>query len=266
VLYSSLQSRTLARVSARVAGPPRRLFLLLALAATPLPLFAQSTLGGDGFQFKPPAVTLTLRGGYDRPFAGGDIYSFATDKLTLSKSAFAAVNAQLDLGINLSPRVQIVLGAGTARSDKPSEFRKYIDTDNKPIEQSTRLRRIPLTVGARYALRPTGEQIGRFAWIPSRLVPWAGAGVGSMNYSFSQVGDFVDFKTLNVFPQTLESSGWAPMAYANVGGDLGITTHLLLTGDLRYTFARGKLDGGFVGFNNIDLSGAAATMGFTLRY
>jgi hypothetical protein len=266
VWYSSLQSRTLARVSAWAAGPPRCLCLSLALAATPLPVVAQSTLGGDGFQFKPPVVTLTLRGGYDRPFGSGDIYSFTTRQLTLSKNDFAAYSAQFDLGFNLSPRVQLVIGGGTARSDKASEFRKYIDSNDQPIEQSTRLRRIPLTIGARYALRPTGEQIGRFAWIPSRLVPWAGAGVGSMNYSFSQVGDFVDVQTLNVFPQTLESSGWAPMAYANIGGDLGISTHLLLTGDLRYTFARGKLDGGFVGFNNIDLSGAAATMGFTLRY
>ena len=86
-----------------------------------------------------------------------------------------------------------------------------------------------------------------------------------MNYTFSQNGDFVDFETLNVFKQSFASTGWTPMAYGNVGVDVKITTRVALTGDLRYSMARGTLGGKFVGFDKIDLSGTAATMGLTLR-
>jgi hypothetical protein len=240
--------------------------LLLALAAAPLPLLAQPAGAvGDGFAFRRPVLSLTVRGGYDRPFASSDIYDFSTRNLTLSKGDFAAAGYQIDIGFRINDRTEVVLSGGQARRQAASEFRKYIDNNDQPIEQTTRLRRMPLSVGVKYALRPPAERIGKFAWIPSTFTPWAGVGVGAMQYSFAQTGDFVDFQTLDVFNDNLASNGWAPMGYAHLGADVRITTRVSLTGDLRYTAAKTKLGSAFSGFNKIDLSGAAATMGFTLR-
>lgn len=265
---SSLHHRTHTRALAPAHAPAARWWLLLlALMASSLPVLAQPAGAvGDGFAFRRPVMSLTFRGGYDRPLAGSDIYDFATTNLTLSKGDFAAAGYQIDVGLRISDRTEIVLSGGQARREAASEFRKYIDNEDKPIEQTTRLRRMPLSVGVKYALTSPAERIGKFAWIPAKFTPWAGVGVGAMKYSFAQNGDFVDFQTLDVFRDNLASNGWASMAYANLGADIRLTTRLSLTGDLRYTAARAALDNGsFTNFSKIDLSGAAATMGFTLR-
>jgi len=236
-------------------------------AAAPLPLLAQSQWHtGDGFLFHRPVVSLAIRAGYDRPTASSDIYRFATDQLTLSKGDFAAAGFQADLGLRVAERTEIVVSIGSARREKGSEFRKFVDNDDRPIEQVTTLRRMPMTLGVKYALTPPGDRIGKFVWIPNRLTPWIGAGAGMMSYAFTQSGDFVDFQTLNVFTQKLTSDGFTPMGYAHVGADLRLTTRLALTGDLRYSLARATLGQSFEGFDRIDLSGTAATMGITVRY
>ena len=148
----------------------------------------------------------------------------------------------------------------------PSEFRKFIDNDDRPIEQVTTLRRVPVSIGMRYALRSPGEQISKYAWIPTRFTPWIGLGGGFVSYRFEQEGDFVNFTNFAVFKDRYLAKGEARMAYASIGTEIMLNTRLGLATDLRYTAARGALGGSFEGFNKIDLSGAAATMGLTLRY
>jgi hypothetical protein len=47
--------------------------------------------------------------------------------------------------------------------------------------------------------------------------------------------------------------------------DLSLTGHFLVTGEARYTWARGRMGRDYVGFNRIDLSGISATAGITIR-
>ncbi len=259
--------RTRAAV-AREGNTPWLRWLLVALTATaPLTLFAQTAgYRGDGFLFRRPLLTFSIRGGYDRPTGSSDIYDFTTTQLTLNRGDFAALSYNFDVGVRLADRVDMTFSAGEARRATPSEFRNFIDNDDLPIEQITALRRVPLTVGLKYALTAPGERIGRLAWIPSRFTPWVGLGGGAMQYSFTQAGDFVDFQTLNVFARTFRSKGWTPMAFANVGADVSLNERFSLTGDVRYSAARAPLRGAFVGFDKIDLSGTAATMGLSVRY
>src|SRR5439155_459475 len=80
-----------------------------------------------------------------------------------------------------------------------------------------------------------------------------------------QIGDFVDFQTLNVFPDEFESKTWTPVLHALAGLDLGLGRFLLLNGEARYTWARGPMGRDYVGFKRIDLSGLAVTAGLSLR-
>lgn len=238
------------------------------IAAVPAVAAAQVVArpaGDDALRLSPPRLSLTIRGGYDRPIGSSRIFAFSTRNLTLDDGDFASGGYQADLGIRLSERLQLVASSGSATRRVESEFRDFIDNNDQPIEQTTRLRRLPVTLGLKYALTSPGEQIGSYIWIPSRITTWIGAGGGMMNYTFSQIGDFVDFQSLNVFRQTLTAGGWTPMAYANVGADLRVNDHVSLTGDIRYSAAQAKLSGSYYGFDRVDLSGTAATMGFTLR-
>ncbi len=253
--------------AAQLATPATAWWAWLLLACAPLPLVAQFVAGGgDGFRFSPSIVSVTVRGGFDRPMAQSEIFDFTTTNLTIARNDFSSFSGAADIAVRVRPRLDVIVGVGRAQRRIPSEFRKFIDNNDRPIEQVTTLRRVPVTLGVRYALRPPGERISTFAWIPARFTPWIGAGGGVMNYRFAQTGDFVNFTTFAVFKDSYAAKGNAPMAYANVAAEFMLSTRIALTSDIRYSVACGTLGGSFERFDKIDLSGAAATMGLTLRY
>ncbi|MBV9881261.1 MAG: outer membrane beta-barrel protein [Gemmatirosa sp.] len=235
---------------------------LAALAAAPLG--AQGS--GNGFLLGTPVGSLSLRAGYDRATASSDVFRDATTFLTLNKGDFSSMTLAADLGVRISSRLDFMLGTAVSGTSARSEDRKYIDNNDLPIEQTTKFMRVPVTAGLKAYLTPRGRSVGKFAWIPARIAPYAGAGVGLMWYRFEQTGDFTDYKTLDVFSNTYTSSRWAREAHAMLGTDYSITPRLALTGEVRYTWGSSPLSEDFSGYRPIDLSGAAATAGLTVRF
>ncbi|MFO0093628.1 MAG: hypothetical protein ACK54K_04905, partial [Gemmatimonadaceae bacterium] len=136
----------------------------------------------------------------------------------------------------------------------------------RPIEQRTQFRRVPLTAGLKWNLRPAGRTVSRYAWVPTRLVPYVAAGGGLMHYRFGQSGDFVDFRTNDVFGETLRSSGWTGTVYAAAGATWSLNPTVGLTSELRYDRARATLGRDFEGFDPIALSGVGLTAGLLFRF
>ena len=226
---------------------------------------AQST--GDGFMFRTPRGSLTVRAGYDQALAGGDLFSFVTTQMTLRRADFGAFTIGGDLAATISKRLDIVFGASWSGSRKASEYRNWIDNNNLPITQNTALERAPVTVSLKWYARPRGRAVGSFAWIPARLVPFAGAGVGAMWSRFHQVGDFIDFASdsNNVFHDEFASESWTFTAHAFTGLEMNLGPRTFLMGEARYTWARAPLSSDFSGFGRMDLSGLSVTAGFGMR-
>lgn len=243
--------------------------ILLALSAAVLLVggatssSAQSS--GDGYLFHRPDVTLSVRGGYSRADAKSDVFDEVTTNLTLDRGDFSGLTLGGDLAVSVGNRVDVVFSGGYSRSNHKSEFRDFVDNNDLPIEQTTTFERMPITANLRINLSEPGRSVGSLAWIPNRVVPYVGAGVGAMRYRFRQKGDFVDFNTNAVFPSTLESSGWAFVAQAMAGVDYNFTSKLGLSLDARYLHAKGELDSSFKGYDRIDLSGLTATVGLSVR-
>ncbi len=259
--------------SGRQQRPARRLFPaaaaagLLALPAAP----ARAQASGDGFLFGRPQATLTVRGGYDQPAATGDVFSFLTDQLTLGRGAFGGPAAHAEFALTLTRRVDLALFGGIAGSSRGSEFRRFTENgpngERLPITQTTALRRVPLGVGLKVYLTPRGREIGEFAFLPARLTPFAGVGAGVVWYRLRQQGSFVDDRTLNVFNDQLSSSGFAPAGYASAGAEYSLSPRLALSGELRYTQARSTAaSGSFIDVGNVNLSGAAGSVGLAIRF
>lgn len=219
-----------------------------------------------GYLFREPPAALTLFGAFASPSAGSDLYQFSFDELTLGREDLASVSHGFDLAIRLSPRWDAVFGVMFARGAHRSEFRDFVDLDDQPIEQTTTLSRVPIGGSFRYHFTPRGQSIGSRAWIPARFSPWVGLGGGAMQYRFSQRGDFVDYNTLNVFPDQFTTRGWTPFAQGSVGAGWTLIPNLALTGELRYVRARGANGEDFVGFERIDLSGLSTAVGLTVRF
>jgi opacity protein-like surface antigen len=246
-----------------------RRFLARCLCAAALtsavatPLHAQ--LYGDGYLFHAPNARVSVRGGYAHANAGGDLFDFATEQLTLSKSDFSGFNAGAELAIPLGQRIDFTVDAGYARANKKSDFRHFIDNNDQPIEQTTTFQRVPLTANLRLNLVSPGRSVGRLAWIPTTLVPWVGAGAGMIWYRFEQEGDFVDYRTTGVFPDHFVSDGWAPALQAMGGVDYSISPLIAVTADGRYVRSRASLGRDFGQFDKIELSGVSATIGLSFR-
>jgi hypothetical protein len=258
---ATLRSTVPPPTRARAIRPVALAGLLTGLLIQP----ALAQRAGDGFLFREPVASLALRVGIDRPLAGGDLFRFVTDELTLSGGDFSSVALGAELAFRLSPRGDLVLGVGYAGTTARSEFRDWVDQDNRPIEQTTRLRRVPLTASARWYLADRGRSVGRFAWVPARAAPYVGVGFGGMWYEFLQDGDFVDEQTLNVFHDRFRTSAWAKTAHAMLGLDVALGARFVTTMEGRYTLTKARPDGDYRGFDRLDLSGFSVTAGLGIR-
>ena len=237
--------------------------LLLGVAGA-----AAAQSAGDGYLFHRPVVTFSLRGGYSHANAASDVFQDVTQNLTLNRSDFSSLSVAGDVAVPVTERVELVFSGAYSHAKHKSAFRDLIDNNDLPIEQTTTFERMPLTANVRLNLGDAGRSIGRLAWIPSRLVPYVGAGIGGMRYRFRQEGDFVNFATNAVFSSVLDteaSQKWALVEQGMAGVDYNFTPQLGLSLDARYVHARGELGSSFNGYDKIDLSGVTATIGLLLR-
>lgn len=234
------------------------------LAAAP-PASAQGA--GNGFLFKAPSGSIAFRAGLDQALAGSDLFSQSITDFTLRKRDFAGLSFSVELNAALSPRTDLVISAGWSGSRHGSEYRDWVDNNDLPIQQTTTFVRVPITAGARYYLIPPGERIGHLAWVPNRIAPFVGGGLGAIWYRFRQNGDFIDLAsaTKDVFSDDLSTSDWSLMAYAAAGADVSISPSVYLTGECRYTWARGHVGPDYYGYGRADLSGVAVTVGVGFR-
>jgi hypothetical protein len=260
-------------------APSPRLHRSAALLLGTITLAAAVPVGaqvgaGRGFLFREPNGSVTFRGGLAAASARSDIFAEVVQSFTLSRSDFRSPTFGAEFALSLAPRVDAVLGAAHMGRSARSEYRDWVDNNDRPIEQTTVLRRTPLTAGFKTYLTPRGRTVGRFAWVPSRIAPYLGGGGGVMFHRFTQKGDFVDFRDSSVFEtEGITSSGKSLMAYAAAGLDYSLTPYFALTGEGRYGWAKAAMDDRneageplFEGYERIDLSGYTATIGLTIRF
>ena len=218
------------------------------------------------FLFGRPKGSIGIRADWVFATAGSDIFDFVTRHLTLDKKDFNAPGFAADVSIAIRERLDVQGGFQMSRLSRPSEYRDYVDNRLQPIEQTTSLSTRHIVGSIRYALRPKGQEISRLAWIPSRIVPYVGAGGGLVFYEFRQSGDFVDFQDLGVFPDTFLSSGKTPTAHVFGGVDVKLYRVLYGTVQGRYTKAAAKLGSDFIDFDPIDLSGFRVSAGINVLF
>lgn len=241
------------------------MLLGMLVVTTAEPAAAQGA--GSGFLFQQPTGSITVRGGYSWARAGGDLFSFVTDQLTLNKSDFAGPIVGADVAFRIAPQFDAVLGASYASTSTSSEYRHLVDNNDAPINQTTDFERIPVMASLRAYLTPRGRSVGRFAWVPAQFAPYVGVGGGAVYYKFHQQGDFVDVNANNnVFSGDFTSSRWTPAAQAMAGIDYSLTPRVALMGEAKYMIANGSVNQSFTGFDSIDLSGASTTVGLSFRF
>ncbi|MDP6580072.1 MAG: hypothetical protein QF681_05405 [Vicinamibacterales bacterium] len=222
--------------------------------------------GNADFLFGRPRTFFGASAGWLAASQAGGVFDFTRDLLTVNDGDFNTGTFRFSVGRALSPRLDLVGEIGVSRATIPSEYRDFVDTDELPIVQTTKLTQVPIGGSLRFWLTPRGREISRFAWVPSRIAVYTGAGGGARWYRFGQFGDFVDFVDLAIFNDGLESSGWTASGHVLAGASISVTRRLFLSLETRYAWANSPLSGDFVGFDNIDLNGLQSTVGIEVVF
>lgn len=244
----------------RPAQPLLRALAVLTALACPAALAAQ-----DGFLFRPPQATISVRFGQTQPALRGAVYDDMRDLLTLDRGDFAARAIAIEALVPLNPRLDLGLGFQWSESAAQSEFRDLVFPDRRPIEQTTMLRRVPITfVGRFYPLR-RGEHMADYVWVPARFTPFLGVGGGILVYRLEQSGYFVDHVTYDIFRGEIDTAGSALAGHVLGGADFWVLPRLGITAEGRYTFAS-TTPGSEYNYSSIDLSGFQVTAGLSVRF
>jgi hypothetical protein len=251
---------------------------LLSLAAAIL--LPASAAAQNGYLFQPPVANLSVRLGVGGPTAPSTdpFFGVLTDTLSLKPADFRTTSFSVDLGIQASPRFDVVVGFARDASTNPSEYQNWLDENNQPIRQTTEIQRMPLTVSGKFYLVSRGRSLAKHAWIPVSLTPYVTAGGGVMFYKIQQNGDWIDVasSTHDIFSDSFYSSGAGFTGHVGGGANWWFSSHLGLTADARYAWGSAKLKGDFSEFcptsgpdqcnNRIDLRGFQITTGLAVQF
>ncbi len=224
------------------------------------------------FLFGRPRMSFGLRGLWHRARAGSEFYDFVNEELFVRRSpdddhdnpdhgllSFNAPGISFDFGYGITSRLDVRVGVDYAMSFNESELRNWIGRDGLPYTQRTELSQTGIRGELAFALAPRGRAIGQYAWIPSRVVPYVGAGVGFVRHNLLQAGEFVD--EIGYFEDTFTSKGWGTGVHLFGGADIRMTRHAFLNAEVRHVEAGGELGADFGGFDPLDLGGLRISAG-----
>lgn len=163
------------------------------------------------------------------------------------------VNAEWLVG--LGPFLEAGLGIGYYGRTNPSVYAHLVNSDGTEIEQDLKLRIVPFTATVRFL--PLGHD--------APIQPFIGAGVGVLNWRYSEIGDFVDPSDRGVFRARFTDHGTdaGPVVFGGLRFPVG--DRFLTGGEIRYQKADGSLSNDFLG-DKIDLGGYSYQAVFVVKF
>ena len=195
----------------------------------------------------------TLQGEDTREFdvllANRELFAF-----DVSQFDNASIGAEWQIGIG--DYLEAGLGASFYQKTVLSVYNDFVNDDGSEIPQDFKLRVSPVTATARFY--PFG--------LRSPVQPFAGAGVGFFNWRYSEVGEFIDFDTFEVFRDRFVATG-NDVGPVYVAGLRVMGDHVGVGVEVRYQDVEGVvgIDQGFLE-ENIDLGGLTTAFTVNVRF
>jgi hypothetical protein len=157
--------------------------------------------------------------------------------------------------VGLGDHFDVGVGLGFYQRTVLSVYNDFVDFDGTEIEQDFRLRVVPVTATVR--VLPFGR---------TAVQPYFGLGLGLFNWRYSEVGEFVDFDTFDIFRDRYVAEGNDIGAIILGGVRFPVGDKFSVGGELKYQSSTGTvgIDQGFLN-ERIDLGGLSTqfTVGFT---
>jgi hypothetical protein len=174
----------------------------------------------------------------------GDVVNANRTFLAFDVSDFNSASIGAEWLVPLGEFVEAGAGISFTRRTVASVYSDFIDNDGTEIDQDLRLREVPIALTVR--VLPLGQR--------NALQPYFGAGLGIVNWRYSETGEFIDFgNNREIFRDQFVADGNATGPIVLGGLRYGGET-LSVGGEIRYHSAEGELDDRFAG-SQIDLGG-----------
>jgi len=160
-----------------------------------------------------------------------------------------------DFSVSLGSFVEVGAGLNYYQRTVPSINDKFVDEDGSEIFMEMKQRNIPLALTAK--LFPLTRDAG--------FQPYVGGGVQFNRCQYTEVGEFLDYDTGEIFRDSFTDDGVETGPVFLAGARFPIGGNLLMGGEWRYATAKADLDPslGFFG-DTLDLGGHSLL--FTVAY
>lgn len=203
------------------------------------------------------ASGIEIRVGGMQPRAKSILFDDSVALYDVEKKDFAGAFGGIEFTKNLAPNIELGLSIDGYGREIPSVYRDFTRPSGREIEQTLRLVIVPASAIVR--LLPSGRY--------RTFTPYVGAGVSAIYWQYEEFGDFIDFgdRDRPVVFDSFKSTGTTTGIVLNAGLRYRINEDFQVTADFRNFSGKQKMGGDFAP-NEIDVSGAAFTLGFRLTF
>jgi len=203
------------------------------------------------------ASGLEVRLGGMLPRANSILFDDDVALYQVEKEDFAGAFGGIEFTKGLSSNFELGLSIDGYGREIPTFYRDFTRPSGREIEQTLRLVIVPASAIVR--VLPSGRYR---TW-----TPYVGAGVAAIFWQYEEFGDFIDFDASErpVVFDSFKSTGSTTGLVLNAGLRYRINEDFQVTADFRNFSGKQKMGGDFAP-NEIDVSGAAFTIGFRLNF
>ena len=201
---------------------------------------------------------LDIRIGGFQPHANSNLFDDDAELYAVRKRNWRGLTGGAEFSARMARNLEIGFHLDGYARDVDTHYRDIVRDDGSEIRQTLNLTVVP--VGVTVRLVPTSRH--------ARVAPFIGAGADAFFWKYEEFGDFVAFPFEPgdpIIADSFRADGVATGFHVAGGLRLFVSDDFGVTGEVRYTVAKGNMQDDFEG-NRIDLGGFAATVGMHLRF
>ncbi|MXZ61469.1 MAG: hypothetical protein F4228_00355 [Acidobacteria bacterium] len=246
ILMTLLATVCFAAATAAESGqPPRR---------GPYPDASQRSVRDTRFAF-------STYGGFRVLNVTSDLFAANEFDFGITDDDFRTGSFGFEFDFAVLPRVDVSIGIDNGNAETYGSYLDLVYEDGGEIEHSARLALTDLSLGVRLRL------LGGAA----RVRPYLVGGFTGVYYRYTEIGDFVDFETADIYYDVFEETSFLPGFFAGAGADVAVVRFrdsgsLDLFGEFRYVRSEGEHTEGFDGFGALQLNRSGGLFGLRIRW
>jgi len=200
------------------------------------------------------AQALNLKIGLFSPEMNSDLWETNMDNLALIKQDMRDLVYAIEYEQFFRRHFSVSIEGSYFSKDHFSQYRDYEYDDGSPIYQNL-------------ALEITGVEIN-FKLYPNTyrniFCPFIGAGMGIYYWHYEQWGEFLNFDDFTVEEGYADTSAYTPGFNVRAGFMVRFSRSSAFSFEAKYQYLKGQLSSLFEGFDKLDMSGLALSIGFNL--